>query len=112
MILESENIGDIAYIKVIIERLDAARCVSFKEEVKGVVSKGGHSIVLDFSLVKFMDSSGLGAVVSVLKMLTGERELILCGLKGMVLDLFKLTRMDRVFIIAETKEDSIQKLAH
>jgi anti-sigma B factor antagonist len=112
MILESENIGDIAYIKVIIERLDAARCVSFKEEVKEVVSKGGHSIVLDFSRVKFMDSSGLGAVVSVLKMLTGERELILCGIKGMVLDLFKLTRMDRVFIIAETKEDSIEKLAH
>jgi anti-sigma B factor antagonist len=54
----------------------------------------------------------LGAVVSVLKMITGKRELVLCGVKGMVLELFKLTRMDRVFMIAETKEDSIQKLAH
>jgi anti-sigma B factor antagonist len=112
MILESENIGDITYVKVQIERLDAARCVSFKEEIKEMISKGGHSIVLDFSTVKFMDSSGLGAVVSVLKMLTGKRELVLCGVKGMVLDLFKLTRMDRVFMMTETKEDAIQKLAH
>ena len=112
MILESETIGDITYVKVQIERLDAARCVSFKEEIKEVISKVEHSIILDFSTVKFMDSSGLGAIVSVLKMLTGKRELVLCGVKGMVLDLFKLTRMDRVFLIAETKEESIQKLAH
>lgn len=112
MILESENIGDITYVKVQIERLDAARCISFKEGIKEVISQGKHSIVLDFSTVKFMDSSGLGAVVSVLKMLTGKRELVLCGIKGMVLDLFKLTRMDRVFMMAETKEDAIQKLAH
>jgi anti-sigma B factor antagonist len=112
MILEFENIGDITLIKVQIERLDASRCVSFKEEIKEVISKEEHSIVLDFSSVKFMDSSGLGAVVSVLKMITGKRELVLCGVKGMVLELFKLTRMDRVFMIAETKEDSIQKLAH
>lgn len=112
MILESEIIGDITYVKVQIERLDAARCVSFKEEIKEIVAQGKHSIVLDFSLVKFMDSSGLGAVVSVLKMLTGKGELVLCGVKGMVLDLFKLTRMDRVFMMADTKEDSIQKLAH
>jgi anti-sigma B factor antagonist len=112
MILESENIDDTTYVKVQIERLDAARCVSFKEEIKEVISQGKHSIVLDFSTVKFMDSSGLGAVVSVLKMLTGKRELVLCGVKGMVLDLFKLTRMDRVFMMAETKEDAMQKLAH
>lgn len=112
MILEHEKIGNITYVKVQIERLDAARCVSFKEEIKEVISNEEHSIVLDFSTVKFMDSSGLGAIVSVLKMLTGKRELVLCGVKGMVLDLFKLTRMDRVFLIAETKEDSIQKLAH
>jgi anti-sigma B factor antagonist len=111
MILESENIGGITYVKVQIERLDAARCVSFKEEIKDVINKGENSIVLDFSTVKFMDSSGLGAVVSVLKMLTSKRELVLCDVKGMVLDLFKLTRMDRVFMMAETKVDALQKLA-
>jgi anti-sigma B factor antagonist len=112
MILESENIGDITYVKVQVERLDAARCVSFKEEIKEVIAQGKNSIILDFSAVKFMDSSGLGAVVSVLKLLTGKSQLVLCGVKGMVLDLFKLTKMDRVFMMTETKEDAIQKLAH
>jgi anti-sigma B factor antagonist len=49
--------------------------------------------------------------VSVLKLLGGKRDLILCGVKGMLQDLFKLTRMDRVFVIVDTEADAVKKLS-
>ena len=58
-----------------------------------------------------MDSSGLGAVVSSLKMLGGKGDLVICGLKDMVMRMFKLTRMDRVFHIFDSEKEAIKALS-
>ena len=68
-------------------------------------------ILLDFENVSFMDSSGLGAVVSGLKCVGEEGEFIVCGLKGVVEELFKLTHMDSVFEILENRDSGLQRLA-
>jgi anti-sigma B factor antagonist len=49
--------------------------------------------------VHFLDSSGLGAVVGVMKLLAPERRLELAGLTPTVAKVFRLTRMDSVFTI-------------
>jgi anti-sigma B factor antagonist len=59
--------------------------------------------------VDFMDSSGLGAMVSVLKTLGGAGALTVCNVKGGVLSLLKLTRMDKVFTIADSRNDAVRK---
>jgi anti-sigma B factor antagonist len=56
-------------------------------------------VVLDLSSVNFLDSSGLGAVVAVMKLLLPGRKLELAGLTPTVEKVFRLTRMDSVFII-------------
>ncbi len=56
-------------------------------------------VVLDLSSVGFLDSSGLGAVVAVMKALGPVRRLELSGLTPTVEKVFRLTRMDSVFII-------------
>jgi anti-sigma B factor antagonist len=77
-----------------------------------LINQGTNQVVMDLSAVKFMDSTGLGSLVSVLKLLGGKRDLILCGVKGMLQDLFKLTRMDRVFVIVDTEADAVKKLSN
>jgi anti-sigma B factor antagonist len=57
------------------------------------------TVVLDLSNVRFVDSTGVGAVVSVLKIMGGSKQLVLAGLNETVQQLFKLTRMDKVFPI-------------
>jgi anti-sigma B factor antagonist len=49
--------------------------------------------------VNFLDSSGLGAVVAVMKLLMPARKLELAGLTATVEKVFRLTRMDSVFTI-------------
>lgn len=55
--------------------------------------------ILDLSGVAFLDSSGLGAVVAVMKMMAPDRPLELSGLTPTVDKVFRLTRMDSVFTI-------------
>ena len=62
-----------------------------------MIESGHPLIALDLSEVDFIDSSGLGAIVSVLKQLDGRGDLVIVGAKPAVMNLFRLTRMDKVF---------------
>jgi anti-sigma B factor antagonist len=52
------------------------------------------------SEVAFMDSSGLGALIGVLKIIDATR-LTISGVKPAVRTVFRLTRVDRTFTIIE-----------
>lgn len=106
---EADNNNTI--ISITVDRLDAVVAPELKNLVQSLVAEGKNRILLDFEKVSFMDSSGLGAVVSGLKAVGDEGEFVVCGLSGVVLDLFKLTHMDRVFDIRSDRGDGLQSLA-
>lgn len=56
-------------------------------------------MTLDLSAVDFMDSSGLGAIISIYKSMPKGRSLELTGLSSNVERVFRLTRMDTVLTI-------------
>ncbi|MBL1917838.1 anti-anti-sigma factor, partial [Klebsiella pneumoniae] len=43
----------------------------------------------------------------ILKSVNGQGELALCSLNDTIKNLFKLTRMDRIFAIKETRQDAL-----
>ena len=55
-----------------------------------------------------MDSSSLGAMVAVLKQVGGTGKMVILGASGAVLELFKLTRMDRIFTLTDDMETAKQ----
>jgi anti-sigma B factor antagonist len=81
------------------DRIDAASAIQFKERMRELVAGPSPLVILDLSRVAFLDSSGLGAVVSVLKMMDAGRKLELSGLTPTVEKVFRLTRMDTIFTI-------------
>lgn len=92
------------------KRLDATVAPSFKKAVVDLVEAGDTRLVLDLSGVEFLDSSGLGAMVSILKALGNRGTVLVCGVQGAVLSLFQLTRMDKVFAILPTRADAVARL--
>ena len=102
MKLESERRGEILLIRVLVDRIDAVGAIKFKEQMREIVAEPSDRVVLDMSNVGFLDSSGLGAVVYVMKSLGPLRRLELSGLTPTVEKVFRLTRMDSVFIIHKT----------
>lgn len=93
------------------KRLDAAFAITFRDDVMFLVQQGHNKIVFNLSQVEFMDSSGLGALVSLMKALGGNQNMVLCGVKDAVLTVFKLTRMDKIFVITASEPDAISRLS-
>lgn len=54
-------------IRVDEKRLDAAVATAFKDRVRNLAAHAGATVILDLSSVDFMDSSGLGAIISIYK---------------------------------------------
>jgi anti-sigma B factor antagonist len=80
-----------------IERLTAATSVSFKEEAGGLIDAGHDRLIIDLTSVSFIDSSGIAALVGLLKKVGNRGEIVVCGLADSVAQMFRITRMDRVF---------------
>ena len=110
MRMESEIIGNVLILTPLDRRIEAASSASFKGVMVDWINQGHARIVLDLSNVDFVDSSGLGAIISVLKRLGDEGTLALCQIRKPVLGLFKLTRMDRVFRIFDKREQAVGQL--
>jgi len=89
------------------DRLDSRSAPAFKEYFTQTVNKEVQKIVLDLSCVRFMDSSGLGALISSLKFINSQGSIILIGIQPNVEGLMTLTRMDRLFPQYESLEQAI-----
>jgi anti-sigma B factor antagonist len=99
MELVAEQHGEILVVRAMQDRIDAAGAIRFKDKMRELTQNPAPRVVLDMSRVAFLDSSGLGAVVAVLKALGPDRKLELSGLTATVQKVFRLTRMDSVFTI-------------
>lgn len=99
--------GDDLLIVVEERRIDAAVAVQFKDEMRRLTADADARVILDLGAVEFLDSSGLGALVAAMKQLRGGRRLELAALTPTVEKVFRLTRMDTVFIIHTTADEAV-----
>jgi anti-sigma B factor antagonist len=111
MRFEETRSGNVLVAKVLESRIGADVAARFKQDIIGYVTSGNKAIVLDLSEVSFIDSSGLGALISCLKVMGNEGELVLCGSRGTVTSMFKLTRMDKVFRMFNKTEEAVAALS-
>ncbi|MEM9715746.1 MAG: STAS domain-containing protein [Pseudomonadota bacterium] len=104
MNISHEKIGPVTVARLEEKRLDAAMAVRFKDGMRPLADAVEDRLLLDMSHVEFMDSSGLGAIVALMKYLGPERTLDLCALQPAVDKVFRLTRMDGVFTIYKSTD--------
>ena len=104
MEFETLRKGDILRINVLASRIDAACAIRFKDQLRTLCTDSPPRVVLDLQQVDFLDSSGLGAVVAARKFLGESSQLELAGLTPKVSKVFRLTRMDSVFVIHSTAD--------
>ncbi|MEM6738700.1 MAG: STAS domain-containing protein [Pseudomonadota bacterium] len=102
MELSIETTGNLMVVTIVSERIDAASAIRFKDQIRDATKGWTGRVLLEMSAVDFIDSSGLGAIVSSMKAMDGDHRLELCGLAPKVVKVFRLTRMDTVFTIHDT----------
>lgn len=70
-----------------------------------------HRIALDLSQVGLLSSAGLGALITLHKACAANGgRLIVFGVQPAILDLLKLTRLDRLLQLATSRDTALQKV--
>jgi anti-sigma B factor antagonist len=74
---------------------------SLQESIMSVLSQSEQiQLILDFSNVKFLSSSALGLLIRVSKKIyENNGELRLCGINPKIYEVFKITRLTKIFDI-------------
>lgn len=91
---------DDLYILKPLGLLDAQSGEELRQSVGTVLAERPRNILIDCQGIDFMDSSGFGALVSVLKRIREQgKQLFLCGLCSQVRIVLELTGTEKVFTI-------------
>lgn len=106
-----EQTSGAAIVAIPYEHLDAGNVAAFKRQIAETL-EDRRRVIFDFSLVEFIDSSGLGAIVSALRQINSMGgEMTVCSLQKPVRALFELTRMHRILDIYNSRAEALSKVA-
>ncbi|WP_017295028.1 STAS domain-containing protein [Geminocystis herdmanii] len=90
---------------------DNTKSTQFRQQISELISQGVNVVLIDLKKVTFMDSSGLGALVLILKMIrNASGRLFLMSLNDQVKMLFDLTNMGNLFEVIEDKSELEERL--
>lgn len=110
MQIEFSRHDDIVIVTPLETRLDASVTTDFKTTILAEIEHLKPPLVLNLNHIDFVDSSGLGAILSIFKYLGENHAMVICNVRPEVMQLFKLTRLNRIFEIASTLPEALAHL--
>jgi anti-sigma B factor antagonist len=101
----SISINEAGVIRLSIEgELDAVTVSDLRAEIEKLLMRQIGRVEVDLSQLRMLDSSGVGALVSLYKQVRARGgEVVVLGLRDQPLAIFRLLRLDRVMVGAELK---------
>jgi len=103
---------DVHVINMEGELIEKTQADPLLEEVKKALEEGSKKFILDFSNLRYMNSSGLGILVKLLtKIRNGGGELAACNLNKKIQELLIITKLNQMFHIAETLDKAIEEIS-
>lgn len=101
--------GDVTVVTVEGQLIVANR-QDLKQVIQDALDSGARKLLLDFGPTAYIDSSGLGALVSINKKVREQGgELRLAGLNEDLRSLFELTKLDTLFVIADSATQALEQ---
>lgn len=108
---DSSSSGNVTVYEIPFEALDASNSAQLKKSLQSLVDQN-PKIVLDMGRLQFVDSSGLGVILSCLRKANASGgDLKLCKLSKPVRALLELVRMHRIIDIFNDSEEAVKAFA-
>jgi len=80
----------------------------FKAEIKSVIEEGYKEVILDLSSVPWINSTGLGILISGYHSLkAAEGTMKVCSVRERVLSIFYISQLEKIFDVYETREAAL-----
>ncbi len=108
--LKIENINGVTLVAFDgINRFNALITEQVKEEIKMLFTTPNTKLILDLSGIQFIDSSGFGVFLSIMKTANNNYGFFkISNISEEVMDLFKLLQLHNVFEIYNKREDALK----
>jgi anti-sigma B factor antagonist len=108
-----EDVDDTTRILNAAGEIHVSTAPRFSERLNAAIADGKTALVLDFSRVEFIDSTGLSVLLNGLRRLTRRQgSLVLVCTNPTVLRLFEITRLDSTFDIVGTRDEALKHVAN
>jgi len=92
-------------------RMDTVAAPQFQEACDPFLREGATAIVVDLTQLEYISSMGLGYLLNVNKKLQGAGgKLVICGLSGLVKEVFRLSGFNKLFPTYDTADAAFEKL--
>jgi anti-sigma B factor antagonist len=99
----------VVIIEGVIKLGESARL--FSDYLKELIEGGTGSVLIDMTAIDYVDSTGLGELVGYLQRFEGQgRRLALLRPQSRILNLLKVTQLDKVFQIFTDDREAIKAL--
>src|SRR3954468_19598921 len=85
-----------------------------KELYRLVDEEDRRRLVLDFEKVEYLSSQAIGIVLTLNKKLSvlKHSKLVLCGVGPKLLELLRITRLDKILTVKPTQRDAVKHIEH
>lgn len=91
--------------------IDKNQTVRMTEEVEGFISQGKSKLILDMEELRYMNSSGLNALITLLtKSRKTGGEAVITNVSKKIKELFLITKLNTVFTVTDSMEKAVSKL--
>jgi anti-sigma B factor antagonist len=107
--LKTDKINNVVIVRFDnIDRFNALITEPVKEELKSLFNKPETRLILNLEGIRFIDSSGFGVFLSILKTANNNHgQFKLCNIETEVMELFRLLQLHNVFEIHNNLEECI-----
>lgn len=102
------------YVEVIFEgEITLEESFDFKEDIKNRINDLQiYQVMVNLEAVSFMDSSGLGMLISLYKEVNeNQGKIVFFNVQEYIMKLLKLVNLDKIFLLADTREEALSLLA-
>lgn len=95
-------------IQIHAEKIDALRTPQLKTEITTLHAEGAKNLIADFSEVKYIDSSGISAILLANRICEGSGGiLVIYGLNDTVKKVLAIAQLDKVLNVLPTHAEAI-----
>jgi len=110
MKVQHKAVGTVCVLEIEGE-IDAEHCPKLKKVLAAARNEKSSHFIIDFKKVGFIDSTGLGILISLMRHLKENGgQLRLVGLQDQVRSIFEITRLFRVFDLSKDVESALKEI--
>lgn len=103
-----EHKEKVAVITSSVEKLDAIHAPELKGEIVMLSKEGHKNIIIDLSATRYIDSSGLSAILVGNRMCNELKgSFVICGLQENVNKLITISQLDKIIKITPTLNEAV-----